>query len=266
MLVLYPMGWTACLEHALQMTANIGTVHVPARVLLVVDQPLLAQTITFALNHGHCLTQVASSADAASSILRDWQPHLAIINMDLAEGSMLTELGYTEQVVDRVPAIALTRRGDLKTTLAAFGHGVDDILTVPFSTEELIARVMVVLRRTYRAGVEFTPVLHLGELEIDILNRSVRISEHELGLTSLEQNLLYLLAANAGRLLTRDEILDHLWGVDFVSESNIVDRHVRNLRIKLQNNYRQPRYIATVPGKGYRFVPTTAGPLASDGS
>jgi DNA-binding response OmpR family regulator len=103
-------------------------------------------------------------------------------------------------------------------------------------------------------------VLQLGELEIDILSRSVRIKGHELGLTSLEQSLLYLLAANAGRLLTRDEILDHLWGTDFVSESNIVDRHIRNLRIKLQNDYRRPRYIATVPGKGYRFIPSAADP------
>ena len=66
------------------------------------------------------------------------------------------------------------------------------------------------------------------------------------------------LAANAGRLLTRDEILDHLWGVDYAAESNVVDRHVRNLRAKLQNSWRRPRYIATVPGQGYRFVPTTA--------
>ena len=116
---------------------------------------------------------------------------------------------------------------------------------------------MVVLRRTYREAAVFTPVLSLGELEIDILNRRVRIGGHELALTSLEQHLLYLLAANAGRLLTRDEILDALWGTDFVSESNIVDRHIRNLRIKLQNDYRRPRYIATVPGKGYRFIPTT---------
>ena len=93
-------------------------------------------------------------------------------------------------------------------------------------------------------------MLRLGELEIDILNRSVRAGGHELHLTSLEQSLLYLLAANAGRVLTRDEILDHLWGVDFVAESNVVDRHVRNLRAKLQNNWRRPRYIATVPGSG----------------
>ena len=101
-------------------------------------------------------------------------------------------------------------------------------------------------------------MLRLGELEIDILNRRVRAGGHELHLTSLEQSLLYLLAANAGRLLTRDEILDHLWGVDYVAESNVVDRHVRNLRAKLQNDWHRPRYIASVPGRGYRFVPTTA--------
>jgi DNA-binding response OmpR family regulator len=134
---------------------------------------------------------------------------------------------------------------------------VDDILTVPFSPEELVARILAIMRRTYREAVVFTPVLRLGELEIDILHRRVRAGGSELHLTSLEQSLLYLLAANAGRLLTRDEILDHLWGVDYVAESNVVDRHVRNLRVKLQDDHRRPRYIATVPGCGYRFVPTT---------
>ena len=155
--------------------------------------------------------------------------------------------------------IALTRRGDLRTKLAAFDRGADDILTVPFSPEELVARTLALMRRSYRdAAVAFAPVLRLGELEIDILNRVVRAGGHALHLTSLEQSLLYLLAANAGRLLTRDEILDHLWGVDYAAESNVVDRHVRNLRAKLQNDWHKPRYIATVPGKGYRFVPIAA--------
>jgi DNA-binding response OmpR family regulator len=144
----------------------------------------------------------------------------------------------------------------LQTKLAAFDHGVDDILTVPFSPEELVARVLAVLRRTYHENVVFTPVLRLGDLEIDILNRLVRVHGQDLHLTSLEQSLLYLLAANAGRLLTRDEILDQLWGVDYVAESNVVDRHVRNLRIKLQNGWKHPRYIATIPSRGYRFVAT----------
>ncbi len=100
----------------------------------------------------------------------------------------------------------------------------------------------------------FSPVMRIGELEIDILHRRVRVEGHDLHLTPLELSLLYLLAANAGRVLTRDEILDDLWGSDYSAESNVVDRQVRKLRAKLQDDWRRPRYIATVPGKGYRFV------------
>ena len=114
------------------------------------------------------------------------------------------------------------------------------------------------MRRTYGDLAVFSPTLKLGELEIDIVNRAVRVGGHELHLTSLEQSLLYLLAANAGKLLTRDEILDYLWGTDYAAESNVVDRHIRNLRKKLQDHWRRPQYIATVPGVGYRFVPTSA--------
>ena len=119
------------------------------------------------------------------------------------------------------------------------------------------------MRRSYGEVGVFAPVLKLGELEIDILNRSVTAGGHELHLTSLEQNLLYLLAANAGRLLTRDEIIDYLWGTDYAAESNVVDRHVRNLRAKLQNDWRRPRYIVTVPGQGYQFAPTSSKPGTS---
>ena len=156
----------------------------------------------------------------------------------------------------RTPVLALTRRGDLKTKLAAFEQGVDDIMTIPFSPEELLARVLVITRRALGEAVPFNPVQRLGEIEIDILHRQVRAGTSELHLTGLEQSLLYLLAARAGQVVTRDEILDALWGVDYVSESNVVDRHVRNLRAKLQNDWRKPRFIATVPGKGYRFIPT----------
>jgi len=135
---------------------------------------------------------------------------------------------------------------------------LDDILTVPFSPEELVARVLALMRRTYEEAVAFMPTIRLGGLEIDILYRHVRAGDAELHLTSLEQNLLYLLAANAGQVLKRDEILDALRGMDFMADSNVVDRHIRNLRIKLQNGWQRPRYIETVPGRGYRFVPTMA--------
>ena len=244
-----------------EKTKPAGTpVRSPTRVLLVLDQPVLAEVVKLALNHGRFRTDVAPTAAEALAVLGQRRPHLAIVDMDLAHGQMLEQLGYTAPdaaPLARIPLVALTRRGDLKTTLAAFAHGVDDVLTVPFSPEELVARVLAVLRRSYGAEIAFTPTITLGELEIDILNRHVRAGSSELHLTGLEQSLLYLLAANAGQVLTRNEILDALWGVDFMADSNVVDRHIRNLRIKLQNDWRRPRYIVTVPGRGYRFVPTT---------
>jgi DNA-binding response OmpR family regulator len=201
-----------------------------ARVLLVIDQAVLVRVIQLALTHGPYLTHVADSVVAAGAALVAWQPHLVIVDMDLVNRAFLEHVGAGETPGAPRPVIALTRRGDLATKLAAFEQGVDDILTVPFSPEEFVARTLAVMRRTYRSEFPFKPVLRLGELEIDMLNRSVRVGGHDLYLTALDQSLLYLLAANAGRVMTRDEILDHLWGVDFVAESNVVDRHVRILR------------------------------------
>lgn len=228
----------------------------PARALLVIDQPVLAGVVELALNHGTYTTRVALSAPEAIDALKEWQPHLVVIDMDVG-GEIMSWLEQAQARSERIPVVALTRRGDLKTKLAAFDGGVDDILTVPFSPEELVARILALMRRTYGEVGVFAPVLKLGELEIDILNRSVTVGGHQLHLTSLEQNLLYLLAANAGRLLTRDEIIDYLWGTDYAAESNVVDRHVRNLRAKLQNDWHRPRYIVTVPGQGYQFTPRT---------
>ena len=132
-----------------------------------------------------------------------------------------------------IRSICLTHRGDLKTKLAAFEAGVDDIVSIPFAPEELLARVVALLRRSYSDAVTFTPAIKLGELEINILQRTVRSGTSELHLTSLEQSLLYLLASNAGRVVTRQQILDTLWGVDYVPESNVVDRQIRNLRSRL---------------------------------
>jgi two-component system KDP operon response regulator KdpE len=240
------------------VTADARHPRSPARALLVIDQPVLAEVVRLALDHGAYRTRVAQRLEEAVAALRAWRPHLAVVDMDLAGEELSALLGAAAPGGTRLPVIALTRRGDLRTKLAAFERGVDDILTVPFSPEELVARALALMRRAYREALVFTPVLRLGELEIDLLNRCVRVGAAELHLTSVEQSLLYLLAANAGRVLSRDEILDHLWGADYVAESNVVDRHIRGLRLKLQNGWRRPRYIATVPGRGYRFVPTTA--------
>jgi DNA-binding response OmpR family regulator len=231
----------------------------------VIDQGSLAKVVKLALTHGVFLTRTTTGVAEAMTALAEWQPHLAIIDMDIEQGKLMNELREAAPHARRLPVIALTRRGDLKRKLAAFELGVDDILTVPFSPEELVARTLAVMRRTYRAAVTFTPKITVGELEIDILNRRVRAGTSDLHLTTLEQSLLYLLAANAGRALSREEILDALWGVDYLADSNVVDRQIRNLRAKLQDDWRHPRYISTVPGQGYRFVPTRADEKGESG-
>jgi DNA-binding response OmpR family regulator len=240
------------------MTSQDPRLRGPTGALLVIDQLVLADVVRLALNHDHYTTIVARTVDDAEAALVRWSPHLVVLDMDVSGSNILERLGQGVQRLGHPPVIALTRRGGLKSKLAAFDRGVDDILTVPFSPEEFVARVLALMRRAYRDTIVFSPILRLGDLEIDIMNRHVRAGDTELHLTPLEQSLLYLLAANAGRLVTRDEILDHLWGADYVAGSNVVDRHIRNLRVKLQDHSRRPRYIATVPGRGYRFVPTTA--------
>ncbi len=231
----------------------------------MLDRPVTVELVKLTLNHGLYLTQVVTTAAEAATILSEWQPHLLILDMDLHADQVLHAVGARAGAT-RLPVIGLTRRGDLKSKLAAFEAGVDDILTIPFAPEELLARVIALMRRSYSDAVTFTPVIKLGELEIDILNRTVRAGTSELHLTSLEQSLLYLLAANAGRVVTREEILDTLWGTDYVAESNVVDRQIRNLRARLQNDWRQPRFIATIPGRGYRFLPTASGLDAAGGA
>jgi len=221
---------------------------------MLIDESIVGETISLTLNHGVYVTRGATTMAQAMTLIDDWHPHLAVIDMDLANDQFMRGISAPAGAAHRLPILALTRRGDLKTKLAAFEQGVDDIMTVPFSPEELLARVLVLTRRVYGQKVKLTPVIKVGELEIDILNREVRAGSDRLHLTSVEQSLLYLLAANSGELLSRDQIMDALWGTDYVAESNVVDRHIRNLRAKLQDDWHKPRFIDTVPGRGYRFI------------
>jgi DNA-binding response OmpR family regulator len=228
------------------------------RALVLHDRPLVVDLIELTLNHGMFIVRAVQTLAEADDLLAGWHPQLVVLDMDHDDSTaLLGRLGASDQLTKRgTPALGLTRRGDLKTKLRAFDLGVDDILTMPFSPEELLARSIVITRRATGTDLPLIPTITLGEMEIDILSREVRTGSSVIHLSGIEQSLLYLLASRGGRVVTRDEILDAVWGTDFVSESNIVDRHIRSLRVKLQNDYRHPRFIATVPGQGYRFIPT----------
>jgi len=230
----------------------------PRRALVLHDSAILVDLIELTLNHGLFVVRAADDLSQAREILDGWHPHIGVVDMDNGgSGALLEDIGAVSSLVGSVtPVLGLTRRGDLQTKLRAFDLGVDDILTVPFSPEELLARCVVLARRATGTDRPIVPTISMGEIEIDIVNREVRAGTSVVHLTGIEQSLLYLLASRGGRVITRNEILDAIWGTDFIAESNIVDRHIRSLRIKLQNDYRRPRFIATVPGSGYRFIPT----------
>ena len=231
----------------------------PVRVLLMRDhQPWLARVVQDTLDHvGFVLKNVTTSAEAAAS-LATWQPHVVLIDMEQADATLIEHIGNPAPGGKRLPVIGLTHRSDLQSRLTAFAAGVDDVLSIPFAPDELLARVIALVRRSYSDVVTLTPMIKMGGLEIDILNRTVRAGTAELHLTSLEQSLLYLLASNAGRIVSREEILDTLWGANYVADSNVVDRQIRNLRARLHDDWKQPRFISTVAGQGYRFLSTTS--------
>jgi DNA-binding response OmpR family regulator len=227
------------------------------RALVLHESQVIVDLIELTLNHGLFVVRAASVLAEAEAILAEWQPHMVVIDMENGDSTMLIERLKASGRLrgSAMPVLGLTRRGDLRTKLQAFDLGVDDILTVPFSPEELLARSIVITRRATGVQRPIVPTIHIGKIEVDLLNREVRIGRTVAHLSSLEQSLLYLLASRGGKVVTREEILDTIWGSDFIAESNVVDRHIRSLRVKLHDGYKHPRFIATVSGEGYRFVP-----------
>jgi DNA-binding response OmpR family regulator len=228
------------------------------RALVLHDHQVVVDLIQLTLNHGMFVVRAARTIAEAEAIVAEWRPNMAVVDMDHDDSAeLLVRLGASNTLKrSDTPVLGLTRRGDLPTKLRAFDLGVDDILVTPFSPAELLARSVVISRRASGLDRPIVPTIRLGDIEIDIVKREVRSGSSVIHLSGIEQSLLYALASRGGQVVTREEILDGVWGTDFVAESNLVDRHVRSLRIKLQNDYRRPRFIATVPGVGYRFIPT----------
>lgn len=184
-------------------------------------------------------------------------PHLALI--DLGTANAMDQLrGYTRDGA-RIPVIAVARtNGELQPRLAAFASGADDVIELPIAPSELGARIRALLRRAYGERAAYLPAVTVGDLEIDVMDDRVRSGGQDRDLTSTEQAILFVLASKPGQVLSREEIRRAVWGATGAPASNIVDRHVRSLRSKLGDSWRQPRYIATVRQQGYRLLAADA--------
>lgn len=165
----------------------------------------------------------------------------------------------------RVPIIMVTARGQDQDKIHGLDLGADDYLTKPFSVEELLARVRSVLRRSQFAsnsdGQSARPVVTLGDLAIDFAQHRVTLDQHEIDLTPIEYRLLAYLAQNAGRVVTQDLLLEHVWGEEYMGESHLLQVNMNRLRRKIETDPAHPRYLLTKMGVGYQLaaLPAAAG-------
>jgi two-component system KDP operon response regulator KdpE len=155
-----------------------------------------------------------------------------------------------------VPVIVLSAVGEEQEKVAALDAGADDYVTKPFGVDELLARLRAALRRAVRTN---DSVILVGELEIDVPNRSVLLAGERVKLSPHEFDLLRVLAQNEGKLLTHRALLSEVWGPSYQSEAHYLHVYVSNLRRKLEPDPASPRYLLTEPGAGYRLVDPTDG-------
>ena len=148
----------------------------------------------------------------------------------------------------------LLRKRDAAVKLDAFERGASDVIEVPFTPDEIVVRTMATYRRAHGRTAALRARVAFGHFEIDLLERSVRLDSTALRLTPLEQTLLYLFLAHPNEVLTRAAILANIWGTSSAVTSNVIDRHIRDLRVKLGEQWRAPRFIETVPTEGYRYI------------
>jgi DNA-binding response OmpR family regulator len=216
-------------------------------ILLVEDDPKLAAFIRTELSLEGYQVTVASNGMEGLTIAREAQPDLLILDWMLPGISGLDLCLRLRKTGSQVPIILLTAKDEVPDRVTGLNAGADDYVTKPFSIEELLARVKARLRRIHP---EEPDVLEFEDLSLNRLTREAYRGTHLLELTAKEFDLLEFLLRHSRQVLTRDQILERVWGYDFMGESNVIEVYVRALRLKLEAN-NPKRLVHTVRGVGY---------------
>ncbi len=221
-------------------------------VLVVDDEPRIVQLARDYLEHAGFAVLTAGDGRAALETARRRRPDLVVLDLGLPG---LDGLEVTRELRrdSAIPIVMLTARDDELDKLLGLELGADDYLTKPFSPRELVARVKAVLRRTERAAVP-GDVIRVGDVVLDVPRMRTDVAGRAIELTPTEFGLLSTMAASPGRIFTRSQLLDAVRGVAFESYERAIDSHIKNLRRKIEPDPRQPRYVLTVYGVGYRFA------------
>ncbi|MFZ0492964.1 MAG: response regulator transcription factor [Acidimicrobiia bacterium] len=222
--------------------------------ILVVDdeEKIRAIVRSYLQQEGYQVDEAATGEDAVSKI-RERTPDLVVLDVRLPGIDGMEVLRQVRRVSD-VYVIMLTARTDETDKLIGLEVGADDYMTKPFSPRELVARVKAVLRRGRGSTTTDDELLRFEGLDIDIARREAAVDSSPVELTSLEFDLLAALTSAPGRVFTRRQLIERVWGWDFFGDDRIVDVHVRNIRKALGDPADAPRFIGTVRGVGYKFV------------
>ena len=224
-----------------------------ATILVVDDEPRIVQLVRDYLEHGGFTVLTASDGQAALRTARTGRPDLVVLDLGLP-GLDGLDVARSLRKDGAVPIIMLTARTDESDKLVGLELGADDYLTKPFSPKELVARVRAVLRRAEQAASPAELIRVGSEVELDVPRFEARFGGKRVDLTKSEFQIVAAMARQPGRVFTRSQLLDAVHGIAFESYERAIDAHVKNIRRKLEPDPREPRYLLTVHGVGYRFA------------
>jgi two-component system alkaline phosphatase synthesis response regulator PhoP len=228
-----------------------------AKILVVDDEPSVTDLLAYNLRKAHYEVLIAADGRQALRLARQANPDLILLDLMIPEVDGLDvcrELRRTS----RVPIIMITARGEEIDRVVGLELGADDYVCKPFSTRELLARIKAVLRRAQPDNEQQAPSTVLdapGGLRLDVERRTANVGEQDIELTRLEFDLLHQLLTSGGRVLTRERLLEQVWGYDFAGDTRAVDSAIKRLRAKLRAASPQADIIEAVRGVGYRLKP-----------
>ncbi|HEY2259811.1 MAG TPA: response regulator transcription factor [Solirubrobacteraceae bacterium] len=220
------------------------------RVLVVDDEPQIVRGLKIILRDAGYAVEAAETKAQALAALGSRPPEALVLDLKLPDGEGV-DVCQEVRRFSRLPILVLSAVGDEREKVRALDAGADDYITKPFGTDELLARLRAVMRRSVEPGPGSQ--LQIGELVIDVLDRSVTRAGVEVHLTPIEFDLIRVLARYRGRLVTHRQLLQEVWGPEYSQETHYLRVHVAHIRSKLELDPARPQYLITEPGVGYRL-------------
>ena len=222
------------------------------RILIVEDEPSLSEPLAFLLQREGYETSVAADGVTALSEFDAENADLVLLDLMLP-GLSGTEVCREIRTRSNVPIIMLTAKDSEVDIVVGLELGADDYVTKPYSTRELLARIRAVLRRRTEDDPADSGILQVGGIRMDVERHTVSVDGSETPMPLKEFELLELLLRNAGRVLTRGQLIDRVWGSDYFGDTKTLDVHIKRIRSKIERVPSTPEMLVTVRGLGYRF-------------